>query len=54
MDFQKGNAREAYAALNSGRTIIVNGILAAQAGLNMGDTLTLSTPQGQQDYPHSP
>ncbi|MBI4790765.1 MAG: FtsX-like permease family protein, partial [Chloroflexi bacterium] len=52
MDFQKGNPQEAYPALASGeRAIIVNGILAAQAGgLNVGSTVTLSTPQGQQDY----
>lgn len=50
MDFQKGSPQEAYPALNSGRTIIVNGILAAQAGLDMGQTVSLSTPQGQQDY----
>jgi putative ABC transport system permease protein len=50
MDFQQGKPQTAYAALNDGRTIILNGILAAQAGLKMGDTVTLSTPQGQQDY----
>ncbi len=52
MDFQKGDPQQAYAALGNGeRTIIINGILAAQAGgLNMGDTVTLSTPSGQQDY----
>jgi len=52
MDFQKGDPAQAFAALaNGGRTIIINGILAAQAGgVNVGDTVTLSTPQGQQDY----
>ncbi len=52
MDFQKGDPQQAYAALANGqRTIIINGILAAQAGgLSMGDTVTLSTPSGQQDY----
>ncbi len=50
MDFQKGSPQQAYPALGQGRTIIVNGILAAQAGLNPGDTVTLSTPQGDQDY----
>ncbi|MCL4395850.1 MAG: ABC transporter permease [Chloroflexi bacterium] len=50
MDFQKGDPQQAYAALNEGRTIIVNGILAAQAGINLGDTITLSTPRGQQAY----
>jgi putative ABC transport system permease protein len=50
MQFQKGSPEQAYAELNSGRTVIVNGLLASQAGINMGDTVTLSTPQGQQDY----
>lgn len=50
MDFQKGDPEQAFAALAEGRNIIVNGILAVQAGLNLGDTVTLSTPQGQQDY----
>ena len=50
MDFTEGDPDEAYAALTEGRTIIVNGILAAQAGIKAGDTVTLSTPQGQMDY----
>jgi putative ABC transport system permease protein len=50
MDFQQGNPSTAYTALDQGRNIIVNGILAAQAGVKLGDTVTLSTPQGQKDY----
>ena len=50
MDFQQGDPRTAYAALDQGRSIFINGILAAQAGLKMGETVTLSTPQGQKDY----
>jgi putative ABC transport system permease protein len=51
LDFQKGNPQEAYTALTTGdRNIIVNGILAAQAGLNIGDVVPLSTPEGLQDY----
>jgi len=50
MDFNEGNPEEAYAALTEGRAIIVNGILAVQAGVKTGDTVTLSTPQGQLDY----
>jgi putative ABC transport system permease protein len=50
MDFQAGDPRTAYDSLAQGRTIIVNGILAAQAGLGVGGTVTLSTPQGQLDY----
>ena len=50
MDFNEGNPEEAYAALTAGRAIIVNGILAVQSGVKTGDTVTLSTPQGQMDY----
>jgi putative ABC transport system permease protein len=50
MDFQQGDPRTAYTALEQGRNIFINGILAVQAGLKMGDTVTLSTPQGQKDY----
>ena len=51
MDFQKGNPQEAYAALaREERNIIVNGVLAAQAGLNVGDIIPLATPEGIQQY----
>ncbi|MDO9066491.1 MAG: FtsX-like permease family protein, partial [Chloroflexota bacterium] len=50
MDFQQGDSKTAYQALDQGRNIIVNGILAVQAALHLGDTVTLSTPQGQKDY----
>jgi putative ABC transport system permease protein len=50
MEFTEGNPDQAYAALNEGRSVIINGILAAQAGIKAGDTVTLSTPQGQIDY----
>lgn len=51
MDFQKGDPQHAYGELGNGeRTIFINGILAAQAGVDLGDTVTLATPQGQQDY----
>ena len=50
MDFQRGSPQQAFAALAGERAIIVNGVLAAQAGLEMGQSVTLSTPQGQKDY----
>ncbi|MBI5879075.1 MAG: ABC transporter permease [Chloroflexi bacterium] len=51
MDFQKGNANEAYTALGSTeRVMIMNGILAATTGTKPGDVIILSTPQGQKDY----
>ncbi len=51
MDFQKGNAQEAFNALAADeRNLIVNGILAASANLHVGDVIPLATPSGQQDY----
>ncbi len=51
LDFQAGNQQDAFAALaRNERNIIVNGILAAQANLKVGDVIPLSTPDGQQNY----
>jgi putative ABC transport system permease protein len=50
LNFQQGNAETAYPELANGRTIIPNGIFASQAGLKIGDTVTLSTPQGERPY----
>ncbi len=51
MDFQAGNQQVAFAALaRNERNVIVNGILAAQANLKVGDVIPLSTPDGQQNY----
>ncbi len=51
MDFQKGDPQTAFAALaRDERNVIVNGVLAAQAGLNVGDIIPLATPEGIQQY----
>jgi putative ABC transport system permease protein len=51
MDFQQGNAQDAFAALAAeDRNAIVNGILASGAGLKVGDVIPLATPSGTQDY----
>jgi len=50
LNFQAGDARTAYAALAEGRALIANGPFAAQAGLEVGDTVRLSTPRGRQFY----
>ncbi|HEY4723445.1 MAG TPA: FtsX-like permease family protein, partial [Anaerolineae bacterium] len=51
MDFQKGNAQEAFSALAADeRNAIVNGILAASTNLKVGDVIPLATPSGIQDY----
>ncbi len=51
MDFQSGNAQDAFSALASNeRTVIVNGLLAATTNLKVGDVIPLATPSGQQNY----
>jgi putative ABC transport system permease protein len=50
LTFQQGDAQTAYSELSSERTLIANGVLAAQAGLKVGDTVRLSTPTGQKEY----
>ncbi len=50
LDFSAGDEAEAYAALDAGRAIIVNGVFALQARVRVGDTLTLQTPAGQREY----
>jgi putative ABC transport system permease protein len=48
--FSAGNEATVYKDLGNGRNIIVNGIFAAQAGVKLGDSLTLQTSQGPQNY----
>lgn len=50
LNFQEGDRDTAYAALNSGRALIANGVLAAQAGLKIGDEVSISTPTGTKAY----
>jgi putative ABC transport system permease protein len=51
MDFQKGNAQDAFGALAADeRNAIVNGILATATNLKVGDVIPLATPTGQHDY----
>jgi putative ABC transport system permease protein len=48
--FTQGKPDEAYAALQNGRTTIVNQIFAATYKVKPGDDLTLQTVQGPQVY----
>ncbi len=50
LNFQAGEPDTAYAALSEGRALIANGPFAAEAGLQVGDLVTLSTPAGQRPY----
>jgi len=49
LTFQEGDWT-AYNKLSNERTLIANGVFAAQAGLEVGDTVRLSTPTGQKEY----
>jgi putative ABC transport system permease protein len=50
LTFREGDSRTAYNKLSSERTLIANGVFAAQAGLKVGDIVRLSTPTGQKEY----
>jgi putative ABC transport system permease protein len=50
LEFSAGEAGAAYAALQSGRAVIANGIYAAQHQVQVGDTLVFKTPEGDQNY----
>jgi putative ABC transport system permease protein len=50
LTFQAGDTRTAFAELAHERALIANGVFAAQAKLNVGDSVQLSTPTGQQTY----
>ncbi|MEP7357054.1 MAG: ABC transporter permease, partial [Anaerolineales bacterium] len=50
LTFTQGEAGPAYAALGAGRSVILNGILAASLAAKLGDTIDLVTPEGTQPY----
>lgn len=50
LDFSAGSADEAFAALGSGRAVILNAILASGLGARPGDSVALQTPGGPQTY----
>lgn len=50
LEFTQGNESEAYAALASGRALIVNGLYASTYKIHPGDRVTLKTSNGDQTY----
>jgi putative ABC transport system permease protein len=50
LDFLEGDPATAYAALGAEHALIVNGVLASNAGLKEGDSVRLATPDGEQEY----
>lgn len=50
LTFLDGDQAAAFAALGSGHNALINGLLKASAKLNLGDEMTLLTPNGEVKY----
>jgi putative ABC transport system permease protein len=50
LTFIEGDAESAFRAMESGRAMIINGVLATAAGVKLGDEIPLLTPTGEQAY----
>jgi putative ABC transport system permease protein len=48
--FSAGDEASAYKELGEGRAIIINGVMAALVGADVGDPIDLLTPNGSQTY----
>lgn len=50
LNFYQGNPQTSFGELAQGRTIILNGITASTLKANLGDTVKVSSPEGEQTY----
>ena len=50
LEFVSSIAEQAYAEIGAGRAIILNGIFTGRSNVQVGDTVTLKTPEGDRDY----
>jgi putative ABC transport system permease protein len=50
LQFTSGDETQAYGALGSKRAMIVNGIFASRANIQVGDVLAIQTAEGEQTY----
>ncbi|MBI4671180.1 MAG: ABC transporter permease [Chloroflexi bacterium] len=50
LNFTEGDPHDAFAQLAQGRNLIVNGMTATQLKVKLGDTVKLSSPEGEQTY----
>lgn len=50
LNFTQGNPQASFAQLGQGRGLIVNGITATQLRVKLGDTVHVSSPEGEQAY----
>ncbi|MEX1248510.1 MAG: FtsX-like permease family protein [Anaerolineales bacterium] len=48
--FSAGDETSAYEKLGDGRAVIINGVMAALTGVNLGESIDLRSPQGPQTY----
>lgn len=50
LNFNQGSPGNAYYQLGQGRNVIINGFLASQSKLGLGDNIRLAAPAGQRTY----
>jgi len=50
LEFVSSLNAQAYAEVGAGRAIILNGIFTGRSNVQIGDTVTLKTPEGDRDY----
>jgi putative ABC transport system permease protein len=50
LEFVSSIAEQAYAEVGAGRAIILNGIFTGRSNVQVGDRVTLKTPEGDRDY----
>ncbi len=50
LTFLQGDEDEAFRAMAQGRAMIINGVLGSNAGVKLGDEVTLLTPAGEATY----
>ena len=50
LEFVSSIQEQAYAEIGAGRAIILNGIFTGRSNVQVGDTITLKTPEGDRDY----
>lgn len=50
LEFTAGDEATAYREMAAGRAVVVNGLFAANAGVQVGDLVRLQTAEGEQSY----
>jgi putative ABC transport system permease protein len=50
LTFIEGDEQAAFREMQSGRAMIINGVLATKAGIQLGDTVSLMTATGEVTY----